>query len=380
MDRSEARRTVALGIVVFVATLLVLGGSAAILRPGGSASVAPSSASTPGSSATIRPSAAAAPRPPKRRRCSPPRPRARAGTRSWSAPATSRAATRTATRPRRRCSTGSMARSSRRATTPIRTGRRQDFRECYDAEMGPAPGADPAGPRQPRLGDRQPRWLPRLLRGGGRRPDGGTRGTPTSSGRGTSSSSIRICAHVDGCGPDSRQGRWLATDLAAHAARCTAGDLAPPAVQLRGITATTRASDPSGGPSTRPARTSSSTATTTTTSASHRRTPTARRIATRGMREFVVGHRRSAAARLRGPGPRTASSAWRWPRRHRLHPPGRRAIDWQRLPTDGDVDETDGTAPAATDRPISRRRPRAARARSAGVEAFASSRSKCSPA
>jgi acid phosphatase type 7 len=29
------------------------------------------------------------------------------------------------------------------------------------------------------------------------------------------------CSHVDGCGPDSEQGRWLARDLAASAATCT---------------------------------------------------------------------------------------------------------------------------------------------------------------
>ena len=86
--------------------------------------------------------------------------------------------------------------------------------------MGCVQGPDETGRRQPRLGDQGPRRATSAT--SARRPRRrASAGTPTSSGRGTWSSSIRTAPTVGGCDATSPQGRWLAADLAASTATCT---------------------------------------------------------------------------------------------------------------------------------------------------------------
>ena len=227
MDRSEARRTVALGIVVFVATLLVLGGLAAIVRPGGSASVAPSSASTPGSSATIRPSAAASASSVPTAEASPVLP----SPTPTPTPAPSRDPILVGAGDIAGCGEdGDEATAAllERIDGTVFTagdntypaGTTQTYRECFAASWGrslerirPAPGNH----------DWESGSLDAYLDYFGAAAVNAD-GDPWYAYDLGTWQIIMLdsdCARVDGCGPDSRQGRWLANVLATSDARCT---------------------------------------------------------------------------------------------------------------------------------------------------------------
>ena len=99
-------------------------------------------------------------------------------------------------------------------------GSRSEFKDCYGPTWGRFLERHQAGPGEPRPRDARPRGLPRLFRCRGRSTTASP-GTHTTLARGTSSFSTRTAASSGGCGRDSAQGRWLASDLAASAATCT---------------------------------------------------------------------------------------------------------------------------------------------------------------
>ena len=115
-----------------------------------------------------------------------------------------------------------------------------------------------------------------------RRARTGRRGTRTTSGRWHVIVLDSMCDKVGGCDADVAAGRWLAADLAASRRDVHAGDLPPPALQLRRARRPRDDGRRSGDRCTRPAPTSSSTATTTTTSASRPRIPDGRGPTRRG--------------------------------------------------------------------------------------------------
>ena len=296
-ERGSRFRAVALGVVAFVATLILLFGALNVVRRSDGGAPVPSSS--------------AGGREPRRPRRAPASPSAagsasgsaapvaerrldgvglavtRRRSRPWSAPATSPTAASTTTSPPPRSSRRSRVRSSRPATTPTRAGPAQQFHDCYDPTWGafrdrtrPAPGNH----------DWETKDLAGYL---------GYFGTAAAPD-GTSWYSYDLgawhvivldsdCSNVGGCGAGFAAGSMAergpgGVDRAMHAR-----DLAPPAVQLRATTATTRRSRRSGRRSTTQAPTSSSTATTTTTSGSHHRTRARHADGSRGIREFVVG-------------------------------------------------------------------------------------------
>ena len=99
-------------------------------------------------------------------------------------------------------------------------GTLDEFQRVLRADVGAASGPDQARARQPRLGNVRSRWLSRLLRGRGR-GSGGTSWYSYDLGAWHIIVLDSMCDKVGGCGPDSVQGRWLATDLAANHPVCT---------------------------------------------------------------------------------------------------------------------------------------------------------------
>ena len=219
---------------------------------------------------------------PARRSSRPPR------TPSSSAPATSPTAMRSARPPRpRTCSSTSRARSSRSATTPTRAAR---------------PGSTPTATARPGAASRRARSRSSATTSTAPRTPAATsatsaacRGRPDEGLLQLRPRQVAPRRHQQ----QLRAGRRLPRGLApgAVAAAGPRGASRPPARSPCGTTrAIPRASTATTGPcatsgrrSTTPTPRWCSRATTTTTSASLRRTPTARRIPARGIRQFVAG-------------------------------------------------------------------------------------------
>lgn len=221
MDGSEARRTVALGIVVFVATLIVLAGLAAVMRGGGRASVPSPSASTVVPTATTSAAPASSPSDGSDASASPALP------------------SPTASRDPILVGAGDIAgcgEDGDEATAALLegidgtvftagdntypAGTEQTYRECFGASWGrnlerirPAPGNH----------DWETGSLDAYLDyfGAAATNEAGDPWYAYELGTWQVIVLDSDCARVDGCGPDTRQGRWLANALATSDARCT---------------------------------------------------------------------------------------------------------------------------------------------------------------
>ena len=346
-SRRHARSPgIALVAVVFVAVFILLGGSVAGSRRAIAAPRRPvtdidralaSADPTPGVAASVGPG-----------------PALRSGSlaaglgRSVRRPGPRRGRRHRRLRARRRQRDGEPGRRHRRApssppaTTPTRTARADQFRDCYGADLGAFTGPDPAGAGQPRLGHQGPRRLPRLFR---RRPRPRTAraGTRTTSGRGTSSCSTPTAGRSAAAGRTRRRvAGWPPTSRRRRPVH--ARDLAPPAVQLRrprqrpdvgavldgALRRRRRRRRQRPRPRLRAVR----------PAGSGRRA----RTAARGIREFVVG---TGGAALRsfpnaGGQQRAADAATHGVIRLVLHPG---SYDWTFMPTDRRARPTPGTAP-----------------------------------
>ena len=306
----------------------------------------------------------------------PSRPRA---TRSWSAPATSRRATATATRRRPRCSTASPGRSSPPATTPTSPAPRTSSSECYAPTLGPLP---------------RPHATPCRATTTGRR-----RTSPATSGyfgaraapHGTTWYSYDLgawhvvmldseCAKVGGCGADSPQGRWLAADLAASTARCTLAIWHRP----RWSSGLARRRPATSRPFWQPLYAAGADLVINGHDHDYERfapqDSEGHEDTARGIREFVVG---TGGAELRGVPAALGAEQRAAHRRRRTASSSSRsrptATTGRSSRRASDVRDA-GSARPATDRRSVARRLVGARARTPACCAFASSRSKCSAA
>ena len=374
MDRSETGRTVALGIVAFAATLIVLAGLVSVVGR------APAATGSPAASRCARresdrrrdagPDAdrfAREQRRPlidRRRRRPHPRPPRRRSIPCSSVPGTSRAATGTTTKPRPACWTASTGTIFTAGDNVYPSGTSETFAECFDPAWGrhldrirPAPGnhdwetgtldAYLAYFGAAAVNEEGDPWYAFDL------------GTWQVIVLDSDCSRVgrlhgRTRHRVGGC-----RRRWRTPTPAARSRSGITRGSAP------GPMATTRASGRSGTPSMRPVRTSSSTATSTTTSGSRRWPPTAARTATAASASSSSGPVGSSSGSS-GPGPQQRAARRGQPRGHRLHP-ARRGL---RLAMDPDHGRRDrpghGHLPlSAGRRHVSRRRCRAARPRSA---------------
>ena len=259
----------ALGVVVFVAALVVLIGLTGIIgrsrrRPRRPRPSAPAPAPTPTASAR----AAVPPHPPPPRRPLHPPPGAHRRrlrrvdarphpVRSVTRCSSARAISRTAARWRR----GDRAAARRHRGYGLH-GRRQRLRPRFDRrlrrllrpDLGSPQGPDLAGGRQPRLEDPWPGGLPRVLRRGSRRPDG-TSWYAKDLGTWRVIVLDSTASKVGGCDaglrPESlaRETRHAPGRL--HARACSTIHASAPVTS----TATTRTWTRSGGRSTRPVST-----------------------------------------------------------------------------------------------------------------------------
>ena len=225
---TSAVRQVLLGAVVFVAALGVLLGLTAIIRPGRDPGAPAASAAQP-----VRVDAAGdrcRARPRRRRR---PGPRRLGSPERLTAPSGSAATVATLV------GAGDIAGcdwDEDEATAALLdgidgtvftagdnvypAGSTDTYADCFDPTLGPAPGPDPAGTRQPRLGARHARRLLGLLRRRGaqrgRRPVVRLRARQLAGHRPRLGLLARRRLR-----PGSPQGRWLAETLAASDAACT---------------------------------------------------------------------------------------------------------------------------------------------------------------
>ena len=284
-SRGSPVRSVALGVVVFAATLILLFGALNVVqrlaRPVRPARPASSAASTTarrpsaGGAVGVEPLRLGCGR--RRRRVAVSVRRRRRSRPSSSAPATSPTAALTGDTATAALIDGHPGHRlhRRRQRLPERHG--EPVPRLLRPDLGRVQGPDAAGARQPRLADEGPRRLPRLLRRGGRaerdelvlvRPRGVARHRPRLGLREGGRLRRGLAAgSMAGRGPRG-------VDRAVHAR-----DLASPAVQLRAPRQRHRGRAVLAARSTTPAPTSSSTATTTTTSGSRRRTRMATRTA-----------------------------------------------------------------------------------------------------
>ena len=335
-------RSVALGVVVFVATLILLFGLLNVLRPSGSggadASPQPTSTRSTAASPAVRIVVAVAIR--------------RVIELAFGvAVARSR-------HPRGRRHRDLHRRRRQRDGEPRRRhrgcrlhSRRQRLHERHRRpvprllrpDLGPLPRPDPPGARQPRLGDQGPGRLPRLLRGGGhvaRRHElvlvrarfmARHRRSTRIARRSTAAARIRL--RVDGWPPTSR--------LRRRSAPLRSGTTPDSA---RASTATTIRWRRSGARSTTAAQTSSSTGTTTTTNGSRRRI---RMVARTGRAASASSSSGPAARSCAGSGPSAptascAPSGLFGVLRLDLHPA---SYDWRFIPTAGAFSDTGTAAP-----------------------------------
>ena len=226
-------RTVVLGVVAFAATLVLLLGFASLISQGAGSRAAFAGTGAP--APPDRPRRAcrrprrprpARPHPTRPRPPRPPRPgslqaphRPRSPTPSWWARATSPTAPSTTTRRRPPSSRRSRGPCSPPVTTPTRTGRPDQFRDCYDPTWGAFKDRT-----RPAAGNHD--WETKDLAG-----YLGYFGEAAAP-QGVSWYSYELgawhvvvldsdCAAVGGCEATSPQGRWLAADLAASDATCT---------------------------------------------------------------------------------------------------------------------------------------------------------------
>ena len=203
-------RTVALGAVAFCATLILLFGFSNLVGRSAGGPVATPRATGTGAAPSVR---AERSRPPPRDPVLP-----RRATRCWSVPATSPIATSIGG------GDGGAPRHDRgdrlhRRRQRLPEGSAADFRDCYAPTWGrhldrtrPAPGNHD--------------WETKDLAGyldyfGERAAPDGKSWYSYDLGAWHVVVLDSNCTFVGGCGPESAQGRWLATDLKASSARCT---------------------------------------------------------------------------------------------------------------------------------------------------------------
>ena len=255
------------------------------------------------------------------------RPRRRRGGRSSSAPATSATAPPTSdSRPAALLDDieGTVFTAGDNA---YENGTAAEFATCYDAVVGPPQGPDPARARQPRLATRATWTATSATSARAARARTATRGTRTTSGTWhVDRARLGVRPRSMAATPTPTQGRWLAADLAASDATLHDRDLAQPALQLGRARQRPVGRAVLDGSCTPPASTS------IVNGHDHdyeRFAPQdpdrVTRTATRGIRQFVVGHRRHAAARRSRSPSRTASCASVAPRRAQAHAARRRA-------------------------------------------------------
>ena len=172
-----------------------------------------------------------------------------------------------------------------------------EFNNCYDPTWGRRKARTHAGRRQPRIPDRQRQRLLQLLRRRRRRPSQGY----YSYDYGTWHVIVlnSNCANVS-CAAGSAQEQWLRADLAATRRPMHAGLLAPPALQL-GRLARQQPVDRAAlaGALRLATPRSCSPGTITYYERFAPQTPGAVADPLRGIRQFVVGHRRPQPQRLR---------------------------------------------------------------------------------